>query len=955
MNACGLDAVRLIDELLPLSNEQRVNRVRALGMPERVVGALAEQVEALSIQNLGRAEQVSEVLLRLTEVLESHAARARASRARGHVLAYCNRYDDALTVLDSAAQLAELSHQPVEAARAKLAMLHAFARLARYDEAIDVGKAARDAFVQAGESMLAAKAQINLGVIHRMRDDPAAALNIFNEARPALAAHPVMLAQLDSNRAEAMLDLNLFGDAERTFLEALTTLEEHGVGRAAAIVEGNLADMMSRQGRLERALYHFEKARRHMETDAAPGDLARLAAEHAEVLASVGLFDEALAGYQQTLPILQSCGLAWEAARAGMGFGRTLMRLGRRNAALPVLEDAATAFAGLGHKTGSGRIKLLLGELAWSNGMPEVSRQLFSGAAELLCDRPAEVAVAQYLMARLELESGAFECCESLLAAALQTAQSLNITPLLADVLHARGCLRRAQGDMGAALTDLRLAADHIERVRGALQAERFRAALLGNRQAIFEDLADALLEIGADASTAEAFAVIERAKSRSLLDRVAGALDASATPTTNGNTVQEERLLTELVRCTGELNALYRRLDDLAPIDRALPLGGHWQDQIAQRETELKVLESRLEATRGITGLFAPSINLESAQCLLKPDWALIEYFIHRGQLSALVVRCNEVQTFVRLTDQARLTETVERFGFQIARKITRAAAGGDDDSRLLKAAQRELRSLYEMLIAPLLPSLRGVRRLVIVPHGLLHTLAFHALWDGERHLIQQYEVVYSPSASVLQSLVTRSLTSKPKQDSPMVVGIPDEAAPQIEQEVQAIAHLMTGSRVLMGSEATTKRFAEDSGSASIIHLACHGRFVPSSPLSSGLKFADRWFTVRDLYALRLNNPLVVLSGCDTGLMRVQAADELAGLQRGLFAAGASSLISALWALKDETAAKMMASLYNAWYKDSLRTGRDLAEILRSVQCQIMVEQPHPAFWAPLILVGNS
>jgi len=36
------------------------------------------------------------------------------------------------------------------------------------------------------------------------------------------------------------------------------------------------------------------------------------------------------------------------------------------------------------------------------------------------------------------------------------------------------------------------------------------------------------------------------------------------------------------------------------------------------------------------------------------------------------------------------------------------------------------------------------------VIPCGSLHLLPFGALWDGERYLLEDYEVAYAPSASL-------------------------------------------------------------------------------------------------------------------------------------------------------------------------------------------------------------
>jgi len=107
--------------------------------------------------------------------------------------------------------------------------------------------------------------------------------------------------------------------------------------------------------------------------------------------------------------------------------------------------------------------------------------------------------------------------------------KSLNLAPLLGDLLHARAQLRMAQGDRARALADLRAAVEQVDRVRGSLQADRFRAAFLGNRAALYEDLVDGLLESAQPEAVVEAWTVAERAKSRSLLDLVSGAIDLAA------------------------------------------------------------------------------------------------------------------------------------------------------------------------------------------------------------------------------------------------------------------------------------------------------------------------------------------------------------------------------------------------------------------------------------------
>jgi len=54
-------------------------------------------------------------------------------------------------------------------------------------------------------------------------------------------------------------------------------------------------------------------------------------------------------------------------------------------------------------------------------------------------------------------------------------------------------------------------------------------------------------------------------------------------------------------------------------------------------------------------------------------------------------------------------------------------------------------------MIFAPVESELAGTR-LVVIPHGPLHYVPFHALKDRASYLIDRYEISYSPSAAVLK-----------------------------------------------------------------------------------------------------------------------------------------------------------------------------------------------------------
>src|ERR1051325_10947061 len=76
-------------------------------------------------------------------------------------------------------------------------------------------------------------------------------------------------------------------------------------------------------------------------------------------------------------------------------------------------------------------------------------------------------------------------------------------------------------------------------------------------------------------------------------------------------------------------------------------------------------------------------------------------------------------------------------------------------------RVAERDLaikhndHALFDLLLPPAIPLLRGKTELCIVPDGVLWHLPFQALYQKERgYLLEQYAIYYAPSFSVLREM---------------------------------------------------------------------------------------------------------------------------------------------------------------------------------------------------------
>src|SRR5262249_40428311 len=143
---------------------------------------------------------------------------------------------------------------------------------------------------------------------------------------------------------------------------------------------------------------------------------------------------------------------------------------------------------------------------------------------------------------------------------------------------------------------------------------------------------------------------------------------------------------------------------------------------------------------------------------------------------------------------------------------------------AQLVRRAQHYLSILYDGLVRPLEAAL-GARRLVVVPHRSLHYLPFQALYDGAAYLIERRDVCYAPSASMLQQCL--AMPRRPLTRA-LLLGVADERAPLVRDEVAAIAPLFAASTTLLDGAATLAALRTGCPEATVVHLACHGQFRP-------------------------------------------------------------------------------------------------------------------------------
>ncbi|HEX8257146.1 MAG TPA: CHAT domain-containing protein, partial [Allosphingosinicella sp.] len=196
--------------------------------------------------------------------------------------------------------------------------------------------------------------------------------------------------------------------------------------------------------------------------------------------------------------------------------------------------------------------------------------------------------------------------------------------------------------------------------------------------------------------------------------------------------------------------------------------------------------------------------------------------------------------------------------------------------------------------------------------------------------------------------------------------------------------AELVTASRTLGGGAdtqiVTGQAFTDtaikerdDLSQYRIMHFATHGLVTAPRPecparpalmTSFGEQGSDGLLTFAEIFDLKLDADLVILSACDTaGKASVAATREaglttggdfaLDGLVRAFVGAGGRSVIASHWPVPDDYDAtnRLISGLFTA------RPGTSTATAMRNAQSALMRqrETSHPYYWSGFAIIGDG
>jgi CHAT domain-containing protein len=476
------------------------------------------------------------------------------------------------------------------------------------------------------------------------------------------------------------------------------------------------------------------------------------------------------------------------------------------------------------------------------------------------------------------------------------------------------------------------------------------------------------------------AFQNAEKLKSSSLFDKISGqlALENSLVPDSvtlkesqinSSITYYNEKLLEEKSKSLPDSTIIKEYNNEIFSLSRQ-------RDELNRLiETEYRDYYELKYSNNQLT--------INEIQHKIKPEQTLLEYHINQNdsliELYTFII--TKTETNIRKQElSTAFQKSVDQL-FQFMSNSDFLFTTGEDSKKYCSSAWY----LYNTLLKPH-EVLSKNSKITIIPDGLISYVPFDALlktlpdtsknieFNQLDYLIRKYTFNYANSINLLfQKQKTKNRHSvkaiafAPEYKIGEVIEYAGQKITLVplagtQKEVSRISRLVN-TTVYTGLEATEENFRKDAEKYDILHLAMHAFINDSLPAFSSLAFAQTdssdvlnngLLNTSDIYNLKLQAALTVLSACNTGMGKLRKGEGIMSLARGFLYAGCPSIIMSLWEVEDNSGTEIISSFYK-----NLKRGKAKDEALRMAKLEYLENansrMAHPHYWLGFVSIGDE
>ena len=951
-------STELANKLMRAKSAGTFLRTQGTAFGWQSMAALKGEVDRLVGHDLNAAGRLASRIEQVATLTRSPVFRAFARASLARVAHFSGQHTNANTLYRTSANALRAAKLPVEAAVIETQQIDVLILLGRFKEALRLARSARRGLGHRPVDV--ARLETNVGNIYYQLDRYGPALGHYDRADKILArrGNEAMRALVHFNRSNVLAEMDRSSQALALLHRAVAAFDGAGQQLKAAQTRYHIAYLEFLRGNYNQALHGYYEARDVLARLGATELVAWCNLELAEILLSLNSFEDAQESAGSAAKAFREFRMPYETAKASVTRGLARLGLGQLTEARTDLTTSRRLYVRNGNATFTAAADAYLAEVALRDGDAARALKLASSSVRAFSRLKLKTKSAQssVIVARALYQRGEFNGARRRALEALRSLGRSFAPGAAYQSHHLLGRIDRALGNGKRALSSFRKAVAHVERMRGGIAADEFKATFLTDKIEVYEDAIAACLDDGTDRLVEEAFRLVESSKSRALADLLARYVrDADRSPRLKSG------IRAKLSKLIEDLNWYSSKaiMEDEKDGQRNAGIARHYRSAMADCEKQIERLFRRLEAQESTFSDIRrmPPTGTTVLRRTLEPEEIAIEYFTTGDSVSAFVASRDRVDVVRGFASRKEVEHLLSAARFQVDKFNYGSEYAQTHVGQMKRAMDDHLSKLYQLVFGPLEALIEG-GRLIIIPHGAMHYVPFHALRDRGQYLVDQFEISYAPSASVLSicrqggASLRRKARSSARQNgtgSMLVLGVAERETPSIRDEIRAVKGLFPSAVAFSGAEATRENLIRFAPRARYVHLASHGYFRRDNPMFSFLKLADCQLNFYNLLDLELQADVVTLSACHTGVNMVFPGDELHGLMRGFLYAGARAMVVSLWAVNDKSTTYFMTEMYS-----QLRDGKPKRTALRNAQLATKDEYGHPYYWAPFILMGD-
>ncbi|MEM7030978.1 MAG: CHAT domain-containing protein [Chloroflexota bacterium] len=944
-----------INILLEIPSQQdRVSTLRTASLLN--AAGLFQLLDAASDMignNPGQARQILLLCIETADVAQAPAVAPNANYLCAQTYAINGELAQARAFIEKARDQYLAIGQQTDALRTNVGLISVLAEIGEYQVALNLAETTlikiterQDVFNRKEAQLITAAIYRNLGICYELKGQYEDALLALAQADAIYQEFDMIEDQVSLTycRGSILLNLGRGREALSHFREAAHLADQIDNQLQKIQILNNMGNAYLLLSKYGQSLETLKEARRLVETLDASLDHHIQQGLMADVYLSLNLYPEALVEYHAANEGLTKMGLGYQRAWVLWGLGATYIAQMDWATAVPVLDEAAELFAQAGNQQLQASVMLEQADLLDQQNERGQALQLAQRAQALVSGGDWPVQQAYCLLRLADLVLPDMSLAESLLRDAQQIMETLALPHLRYRTRQRLGHLYLLQERYEDAETLLQAAISEIEQHRGDLAQETVRASFLRDKLMAYEDLIQLYLIRGNEESLQKALQITEQTKSRTLIEFLHGLVE---TKQLVDNEPEKQQQLETL---QADLNIIYNQaLRGTHEGERGI----RWQmlhQKAKSLEDEISRIRLELADHQG-TPMIGETASIVNIQAQLPPTLTVLSYHLLGEEILVFIFQAGHLHVQRHLASAAAIQCLLQELDMEWTRFQADPIFLHRQMAYLERSVQQVLYRLYQYLIQPIeewLPSSdMFTPELAIVPHGFLHQIPFQALFNGKSYLIDDFEIVYAPNVSLLTH---RQQAQSARNNQMGVFAVSDSLIPHVTNEARTIANIYPETNLYLNDAATLEVFREQIKHFGLLHLACHGLFRPDSPMFSSLQLYDGWLTAIDVMSLDLKDTFVTLSACESGRSDALRSDEILGLTRAFLGAGAQAIVVSLWLVEDITTATLMTDFYEHLYQ-----GDGTAAALRRAQQKLRAQYPHPYYWAPFIVVGQT